>query len=232
MTLRIATYNIHAGQSSSLFTVVEELRRIDADIIALQEVDRFALRSGLRDQAQAIADALQMNVIFAATRDEGRGHFGVAVLSRFSFQEVGRIDAPLWGSFEPRTAIRATVCTPGGPVDVINLHADVFPWTSAQQVNSLLDELRRLGSKRLVILGDFNAGPEDAAAQSLRQAGFINAFGDGPGPATFRSVFGDRRIDHIFISPQLAVRPATVGRVMSRASDHALIWADIDTAPE
>ncbi|HVQ12992.1 MAG TPA: hypothetical protein VMS40_05350, partial [Vicinamibacterales bacterium] len=59
--LKVITWNIERGQEYS--SILAVLRDLDADILLLQEVDRFCRRSGNRDVARDLADALEMNWI-------------------------------------------------------------------------------------------------------------------------------------------------------------------------
>ncbi len=62
-TLRLATFNLLHGialrdGSTSVDTLRESAKSLDADIVGLQEVDRLQERTGLVDQTEVVADAL------------------------------------------------------------------------------------------------------------------------------------------------------------------------------
>ena len=68
--LRVATWNIFGGRTwdgarVDLDLTVATLRRLDADLVALQEVDRDLPRSGRVDQARLLGEALGMTWWFA-----------------------------------------------------------------------------------------------------------------------------------------------------------------------
>ena len=58
-TLRLLTYNIHHGEGMDevidLDRIAELVRRTDADLVTLQEVDSVVDRTGRVDQAQVLA---------------------------------------------------------------------------------------------------------------------------------------------------------------------------------
>jgi hypothetical protein len=56
--LVIVTWNIERGMQDD--AILQTLRRLDADILLLQEVDRFCKRTGYRDVARDLAAALDM----------------------------------------------------------------------------------------------------------------------------------------------------------------------------
>ena len=68
--LQVATWNIFGGRTwdgarVDLDLTVATLRRLDADLVALQEVDRDLPRSGRVDQARLLGEALGMTWRFA-----------------------------------------------------------------------------------------------------------------------------------------------------------------------
>jgi endonuclease/exonuclease/phosphatase family metal-dependent hydrolase len=61
--MRLATFNLLSGRSlhdgrADVGVLAEAVRRLDADVLALQEVDRFQPRSGGVDQAGVAAEAM------------------------------------------------------------------------------------------------------------------------------------------------------------------------------
>ena len=224
--LRMVTWNIRAGLSSSLDVIGEVLVDLDADVVALQEVDYEAERTGGVDQAGALAERLAMQPTFVAARFEGSGHFGVALLSRLPFLRAARIDLPSDGAFEPRVAVDATVCAGGKPVRVVSVHADIYPWSAEQNAEALAEAMDNGSSDRdgVIVAGDLNASPTDAPAQAFTGRGFVDAIaGRGDAPT-----FADRRIDYVFVNAGLAslVEDAQVDDV--DASDHRPMFVDLD----
>ena len=95
--LTLLQWNIERGYK--LQRIIEELKRVDADIISLQEVDVGCERSGGLDTGVEIAKALHMNYVFLSEFEEirsplrspleqGGGVHGNAILSKFDFVDV------------------------------------------------------------------------------------------------------------------------------------------------
>lgn len=108
--LRVMTYNIKHGQSNAACTqpprpspdcnldlqgAIEVIRAHGADIVALQEIDRFWARSGYVDEPAAIAEGLGMeHHCFAPNLDhQPDSHanvphqYGTAIVSRYPIIE-------------------------------------------------------------------------------------------------------------------------------------------------
>src|SRR3954465_10854759 len=92
--LRVVTFNIrHAAPKDSYDglpdVLAESCAGLDADILALQEVDVGVPRSQHADLAKIAADACGMNYFFAKARQHNsRGAYGNALLVRGTIADV------------------------------------------------------------------------------------------------------------------------------------------------
>ena len=92
--LHVVSWNIERGVRFA--GVLHTLQKLDADVLLLQEVDRYCDRSGARDVAADLAAALGMNWVFAGefqeigegTKDRAALH-GQAILSRYPITDAG-----------------------------------------------------------------------------------------------------------------------------------------------
>ncbi|WP_282689521.1 MULTISPECIES: endonuclease/exonuclease/phosphatase family protein [unclassified Streptomyces] len=242
LTLRVATYNIHAGAGMDgvfdLDRQTAELRSLDADVIGLQEVDRhWGSRSEWRDLAGELARRLRMYVSFApiysldpAEPGRPRAEYGVAVLSRhrivsaenheitrLSTQDPNPVPAPAPGFGEVVVRVR------GLPVHVYVTHLDYRP-DPAVRVAQVADTRRIMAEDRgpKILLGDLNAEP---AAPELVPLWRDLADADPDAP-TFPAQDPVKRIDFVAVSKDRAgVRRAWVPE--SLASDHRAVVADL-----
>uniref|UniRef100_A0A1D2A2B6 Endonuclease/exonuclease/phosphatase domain-containing protein n=1 Tax=Auxenochlorella protothecoides TaxID=3075 RepID=A0A1D2A2B6_AUXPR len=149
-TLRLLQWNIERGYK--LPGIIEELKQIDADVIALQEVDIGCERSGSLDTGNEIAKALGLNYAFFCEFEElrsplrtpelqGGGVHGNAILSKFDILDLGLVQHSVhpvdWNKAEEprarleprrgeRAVLRARIAAPGTNLVVYCAHLEVF----------------------------------------------------------------------------------------------------------
>jgi endonuclease/exonuclease/phosphatase family metal-dependent hydrolase len=255
--LRVATWNIFGGRTwdgarVDLDLTLATLRRLDADLVALQEVDRDLPRSGGVDQARVLAEALGMSFRFApallgtpgshggrppadaGVDDPGGPAYGVALLSRLALGKVETVRLPRRGDEEPRVAQVAEVVMGGRRVTVAGTHLSFVLPSGVAQLRALL---RRLGGRsgRRLLLGDLNLCWPLVRVVAL--PGWRPLVRGG----TFRNrPPGSRRprvqLDHVLAAGRggLALRepepplPRGVRLVSGPASDHLAVRVELD----
>ncbi|HEY4223963.1 MAG TPA: endonuclease/exonuclease/phosphatase family protein [Myxococcota bacterium] len=218
--LKVANYNIKSGLWTSLADVGDTLATMDADVVALEEVDNGTRRSGSVDESAVLADRLHMQRIFAAALARDGGTYGVALLSKLPMlDDAERVDLPDVGNFEPRVAIDATICRGDAPLRVLAAHADVFPWAAQAQAKFIADRVD--GSANTLVLGDLNATPDTGDTKPFLDDGYADALSMFDDKPTFPG--NKTRIDYILSDD--AVASAHV--LDSQASDHFPVVATI-----
>jgi endonuclease/exonuclease/phosphatase family metal-dependent hydrolase len=167
--LRIVTWNIERGVAfDAIASVLEEL---DADIMLLQEVDRFCARSAYRDVAKDLAVALRMNFVTGGEFQEiGEGRRGVACVSGQAVLSRAPIDAAAVLKFDDqaslkwqinpaqprrggRVALRAAAA--GVTVYSVHLESGANEPRRVNQVREIVANADHLGGP-VIVGGDFN----------------------------------------------------------------------------
>ena len=161
--VRVATYNIHKcrGLDGRVRPerIVEVLRELNADVIALQEVLSLPGNPYGDDHVRFIAEELGFHYCFGENRKHVGQIYGDALVSRFPLTHVCNYDISTPGR-EPRGCLRADVALPGGPLlHLFNIHMGTSFLERQQQVRRLMSSeiLNRPNLRGArIVLGDFN----------------------------------------------------------------------------
>lgn len=161
MKVTVLTYNIHKAIGNDRVFNPERIINIceqeNADIIALQEVDRGVPRSRKLDLAAHISGALGFNHRLGLNVDLKMGAYGNATLSRWPFGEGLNLDLS-WTIKKRRGCLSDIIETPKGPLLVMNFHLGLSRIERHFQIRKILDSgiLRRHKDTPIVLLGDSN----------------------------------------------------------------------------
>ncbi|MGH7231383.1 MAG: endonuclease/exonuclease/phosphatase family protein [Nitrospiraceae bacterium] len=224
MRLSLATYNIHScvgtdGRYDPDRTL-GVLQELDADVIALQEVDSREHR-GL-ELLTCVAGETGLQAIPGPTLLRQNGHFGNAILTRLAAREIRRLDLTYTGR-EPRGALDVDLDCGRMTLQVIATHLGLNPAERRTQVKQLLD---RFGTKHCVLMGDLNEW--FLWGRPLRWLQAI--FGKTPAPLTFPAGYPIFALDRIWVRPAESLVTVHVHATpLSRiASDHLPLKAVIE----
>lgn len=241
--VRVLVFNMHAGKDAkgvdNLQRIADVVKDTRADIVLLQEVDRFTTRSGKVDQVATLKSYTGYNAAFGKTLDYQGGDYGIAVLSRWSILgdtlfhlPVNPPQARAGGSYEPRGALRVSIAAPGGAIHVVNTHldasrADSFRRQEIPQVLAIAAEMKIPGALVLVG-GDLNSEPPSDVLGAVRAAGWVDLWtkcGSG-NDLTYPQVKPVKRIDYLLARPGVTCKRASV--LTTDASDHRPVLFEID----
>ena len=230
--VRIATYNIHRCRGMDRRVVpariVEVLRDIDADVIALQEViGAGPVGAG---QAEEIGAALGMGWVMNCVRTLRQHQFGNVVLSRYPILHHSSYDLS-WRTCEPRNCQRADLDINGRLLHVYNVHLGTAVLERRYQAGRLaafVHDRRITGPK--IILGDFNEWMKGLATKTL-SALFesVDISQHLKRRRTYPGLFPVVHLDHIYYDGKVEVvsveMPRTGKALM--ASDHLPLVANL-----
>jgi endonuclease/exonuclease/phosphatase family metal-dependent hydrolase len=219
--LRIGTWNIRAAQSAPVDMLAAEIRAMQVDVLALQEVDVRTRRGGFVDEPVELATALGLNYVFAASIKWDEGHYGLAVLSRWPLVSVERHRLNSTPEAEPRIVLDVTVCAAGRPLHLLNTHADRRTASRALGFADLRQIVKSRFGRGILVLGDLNEYPDAPGVRGLIDGGFVDLSADSP------PTVGTGRVDYLLADPPLA-RIASTARVWTTdKSDHHAVLADL-----
>lgn len=228
-TLVIASYNIHRAvgidgmrNPTRIAAVIDQ---IDADLIALQEVEwglpaheawleTFAARRGYE-------------LLIDANIEDHRGRFGNVLLSRHPVSHVDRIDLSV-GRFEPRGAIAARIELFGLPHLVVATHLGLRVRERRRQTARIARYVNACEPLPSILLGDLNEW--QWRSRSIRAIAAL--YEKAPSPRSFpswRPVFALDRILFRQIGEHPIVR-THAGALSKAASDHLPVVARLHLA--
>jgi endonuclease/exonuclease/phosphatase family metal-dependent hydrolase len=240
-TIRIMTYNVHSCRGTdskvSPFLIAEVIAQYEPDIVALQEVDVGRARTGRVDQAEVIANHLNMDFHFHPTIQIEEERYGNAILSRYPMHLAGAGSLPTFPRLRPlerRGALRSTIHIGSRKIQIINTHLGLDRRERLLQAEALLGSdwlAHPTCQPPFVICGDFNARPGSTVYRRFRKM-LLDAQHclTGSQPLnTWPTLYPLIRIDHAFISPQIRVRSVEAPRTrLTRiASDHLPLIVEI-----
>jgi endonuclease/exonuclease/phosphatase family metal-dependent hydrolase len=225
-TIRVVTVNMWGEQpplEARMRGLVDGLRILHADIVALQEVRQIP--GVLPNQAETLARALGMEWHFEPATPWGGGDEGLALLSRFPILHRVHRQLPHATLEERRIILGVTVETPVGRLSAFTTHLNYRLSEGAKREDQIFEgeELVAGTSSELpkIYMGDFNAVPDSDEIRFLRglhslrgkrtfyQDAFEQRHPGEPGytwaranPHTerLRWLAPDRRIDYIFVT--------------------------------
>ncbi|MEJ2633835.1 MAG: endonuclease/exonuclease/phosphatase family protein [Calditrichia bacterium] len=228
---KVLSYNIHSGIGRDrvyrLDRIIEILKREEADIIALQEVDNNLRRSNHDNQPQIIADALGMDYFYCVNRITENGEYGIVTLSRFPIEKAKKYDISYGSDIEPRGLSRSDIKVNGSiEFHVFNVHLGLRVRERKFQREKLLSDSILLdpdSEAPKIVLGDFNDRVFSVVHGKLAiHFNDVYKMTDGRHGSTFKWGPIRLKLDHIYMSDQLVPIDSYVSSVplAKVASDH------------
>jgi len=224
--LRVMSYNVRVLRDDPA-ALTRVVRSAAPDVLCVQEAPRFA-----RWRTRRADLARRCGMYVAAGERPG----GLAIFTALRAAVV-RAEYHLL-SHVPRLHRRALAVAVldvagAGPLIAASTHLDLAAGARlrhAAEIEAILAGVRRRYPAPLVLAGDLNEGPYGEAWRRLRDGRT-----DASGAATYPAHDPRHRIDAIFASAPLRVRPSRVSvlpeRDLARASDHRPVVADLDYGP-
>ena len=223
LPLTVATYNISAGHEVDyrFESIIVDITEANADIIALQEVDLNALRSGRLDTAKYLAEGTKYPYyhFFSALEFPTGGEYGLAILSRYPILHTETVKLPSL-PYEQRILAHAEIALWDKTIHFFATHLSyeknevrASQFAGISQILSEYEDYILAGDFNIVHFAEFEAIPE-AAAVYTEKDGIITFPGNKTGidnilfsPSfwsfDFFQVFPQTHSDHYLLSAKL-----------------------------
>ncbi len=235
ITVKVMSYNIHHAvgldNELSLPSIANVIKETNADIIAIQEVDRyFGERSQFVDQARELAKLVGYHYTFGANLNlkpapgqvENR-QYGTAILSKYPIIDSKNIHLSSDG--EQRGLLIGKVNVRGVHLTVFNTHLGLSHVERMGQVEEII-EISSYYNEPTVLMGDLNAEPKSKELERLQTGlNVVDTFKDVVEANTYPVLHPTKRIDYILTSSDVTYKNSNVH--YSESSDHLPIVVDI-----
>jgi endonuclease/exonuclease/phosphatase family metal-dependent hydrolase len=230
--IKVASYNIRKSlgtdRKRSPDRILSILEELDADIVALQEVDRRFGERVTTLSPDLIVDLTRYTPVRFGIRQQSLGWHGNVILVKKGAQVLGqqRIELP---AFEPRGAVMAEVEVHGQAVRVVGMHLGLTGGYRLKQAQAVVAHLERLeGRMPTVIMGDLNQWSGDGGCLA-QFAVHHNVIAPGPSFHARRPML---QLDRIITSRDLRLEATGVhhSALARTGSDHLPVWAVLEPA--
>jgi len=231
-TIIAASYNVHkcVGVDNRFDPgrIAAVIAEMDADVIALQEVDRrFGRRTGLLN-ASALERRTGLTLLAVTDTPGGHGWHGNALLVRSGrLIRLRRLALP---GAEPRGALIAELQLPAGRLRVVAAHLGLLRRHRAQQAAALLDAIHQGSAMPTLLMGDLNEWRPGVPSSLVTLESLFGPLGEGT--PSFPSRLPFLALDRILGAPHGLVQAieAHHSPLARIASDHLPLRARIDVA--
>ena len=230
--MKIMTFNTqhclnYLEQKIDFDIMAKAILTCGADIVGLNEMRGQGVHPDYTDQVPKLAELTGMPYCYfaEAIRFKGVNPYGNGLLSKYPIVKAETILIPdpdprgYDGYYETRCVLKATL---EGGITVLAVHFGLNPDEAENAVRTIVENL---AEEKCILMGDFNVLPEDPVLAPIR-ARMKDAADCFPQTLfSFPSDAPDRKIDYIFVSPDIEVLNADIPAIV--AADHRPHAAEI-----
>jgi len=229
-TIRVMTFNIHAGHDASLQQLGQFIKRYQPDFVALQEVDHNTRRPNCPHQNDLdfiteLAYYSGMQGLFGPTIKFSGGYYGIGLLTRHQFVDVYNIKLPHpIGRMEQRGMLQGSfILADGDTITFACTHLEAFDSVSrTAQVQFILEHYSN-STFPVILAGDFNASPDDPVIERLMTQWLDCTTSD----FTFSANSPSEKIDYILAQPKQSWHSIESQVIPVKLSDHYPVIATL-----
>lgn len=233
-TFRVMTYNIHHGEGLDgrvdLARIAGLIKSEQADLVALQEVDKGTERTARRDLSAELASLTGLIRVFSNNFAFQGGEYGNAILTRFPIKQVINTHYQKVNETEQRGLLQVTLDLGGHELVFMTTHIDhrrddAARWSNVAEIEARAQSLR---DRPIILCGDFNDVPTSRVYHRLQDSFDDTWLRAGAGDGfTIPADKPNRRIDYIWISKSTSLFPIRAWVPETKASDHRPVVVEL-----
>ena len=201
-------------------TMAKAILECDADIVGLNEMRGEGAHHEYTAQTEKLSELTGMPYFYFAPAIQipNKGPYGNAFLSKIPIVKAETVMIPdpnpktYTGSYETRCILKVEL---EGGVTVLVTHFGLNP---DEQANAVVTVLANAPQEKCILMGDFNARPDAAVLNPIREKMKDTAECFHAPKLSFPSTEPTRKIDYIFVSPDVEIVEADIPAIV--ASDH------------
>ena len=222
--MKIMTFNTQhclnfIEQKIDFQIMADAINALNPDIVGLNEMRDKGVDFEYDAQTSILSELTGIkHHYFAKAIDLGGNPYGNALLSKYSIVSAQTILVPdpnlRTGTeyYETRCLLKAKI---EHGITVLVIH---FGLNTDEQKNAVKTVLDNIENEKCILMGDFNAVPEDDVLKPIRERMKDTADWFDTPLFSFPSDKPNRKIDYIFVSPDVEVISADIPAIV--ASDH------------
>lgn len=208
--------------------MADAIKKCGADIVGLNEMRGKGEEEGYDNQTEILSELSGLSYSYFAKAIDFKGvnPYGNGFISRIPIISAETIPVPdpnpKTGDqyYETRCLLKAKL---EGGITVLVIH---FGLNVDEQENAVKTVIDNLEDKKCILMGDFNVTPDDEVLKPIRERMKDAADLFDEPLLSFPSDKPDRKIDYIFVSPDVEVISADIPEIV--ASDHRPHTAEVN----
>ena len=234
--LTILTYNLQVGSEEegdqNYHDQLAFLRKVDADIVGLQESDTARPGPGNIDVARFFGDGLGYHIYYGPSVISGT--FGTAILSRYPLKNPRSIFS--YSTKDEAGTAAAEIEVGGVSIGIFNSHPAGSQEAKLAHIEDLIAQT--VSYEHVIAVGDYNSRPsmvpygliDDVLINSWADR-YTNGIGELHPTIGRSSIPGDGlidmsiRIDHIFLTPNFTTLESYYVPSPESETDHPAHWS-------
>ena len=231
LKLRVMTYNLRFGELATIDQLAEQIKALNPDFVALEEVDVNTHRSlaphqNGKNMLSELAGKTNLFGLYGKTIPFSNGYYGIGILSRYPCISVNKFALPNPQGEEPRVLLEGLFEV--GKTDTVFFaatHLDVKDERTRELQAGYITDHFKDSPFPVIIGGDFNATPDSKVIKDIMVRNWSDVTDSS---LTFPAREPKVKIDYLFARPRNRWKLVSTHAVLSLLSDHLPVVTELE----